>query len=1107
MKLSTKSIVTMACVLVSLCSVHWSAEGQIGENSGHQAALAAIFADDHIAESALSVHKRAGTMSASDRYEFLTRWVLPPDPANPIRLQVDFSPSNPASIALSAHQESGRRISAGGEILSRALDLIDAAAELNKLDLLRERIERIKPTSLLSTKNRAAMLAMILLKQNKLDEAMQFIDQFSVLSAEEQPIDQTQRAAEAALLIRCQEFDELRELLLENIDRVINQQKLTSSRATWIRQFRSLQAVRQQDASSADIAESSSPPQWQSSSTMSAETRGEGIPMAQWKVKKGRADNTISHGTDYLYYCSPLTGDFQIECDVCAFSWAETRLMACGVWVSPVYDHLHYDVGNIRDLTRRFLIKPPLKSRDVLHYRTEVRQGTMTTSINGRIIHSQQVEQNCDPWVAIRSADMQEGTATNVRITGAPKISETISLSSSPTLAGWIAYFGESAGEPEAQWRCEDSIIHASRRPAFQKSRASMTLPSVYDESAILYHRPMLEDGTIDYEFFYREGEVVAHPMMDRLCFLIDPAGIKIHWLTDGPFERTDLAPDNATSEAANRRGPAKLPLLNNAWNRASVSLNDDVIELTLNGELVYQRPLEATNQRQFGFFHYADQSELQVRNVRWTGNWPRTLPSIADQQLAVEEAEFLDQNIDHLTASFTHNFARDGFQEERFAIVHGSRKELQETPDGLHALRSGASGYLNTTIAPSLQLHGDFDVTLAYDQYESSPSVKGSSSLMLITMLENPTSDEFFITRRHMFYAAENEQQLVQCATVQKSLDGEKRDYFVTKDMEERAGRLRLARRGKMVYFLSAEGDSPNFRIWGSRELSDAPTQMNGIRLVNQIHEAGSSSVVWKSVSIRAEKLTGTAVDDTDARLVTLNEQREKLPSKVVYDFAKEAPALPTLYRWRDTREWTPADKGMKVLAEGFDTWESAGLCTLDRISGDFDIQVDFETLNMATPSAGSSTDVYLQIQLTDPAGTAVNAIWSLDESSETHVTAKMKTTLADGSEDYRNLAQLSTNSVSSLRIARRGESITILIRQPDSVQDRIIAEVELNDTPISRARVLLHTGGANRESELLLKKFEVAAEKYQTGQVIAPPNPKPAAKGFFESLLEAIK
>jgi hypothetical protein len=73
------------------------------------------------------------------------------------------------------------------------------------------------------------------------------------------------------------------------------------------------------------------------------------------------------------------------------------------------------------------------------------------------------------------------------------------------------------------------------------------------------------------------------------------------------------------------------------------VKISGDVVELFLNGRSICQQPLSSDNSRQFGLFHYADQSELRVRNLQWTGDW---LPHAENekQELAADEIDQLDQ-------------------------------------------------------------------------------------------------------------------------------------------------------------------------------------------------------------------------------------------------------------------------------------------------------------------------------------------------------------------------------------------------------------------------------------------------------------------------------
>jgi hypothetical protein len=151
------------------------------------------------------------------------------------------------------------------------------------------------------------------------------------------------------------------------------------------------------------------------------------------------------------------------------------------------------------------------------------------------------------------------------------------------------------------------------------------------------YHRPLLEDGQLEYEFFYEPNKTMVHPALDRLVFVLDPAGVKIHWLTDAQYDRTGLAPDNLSEEPANRRGPTALPLKPGDFNRLQLTLAGDRVTLVLNGVEVYQRKLEPANQRFFGLFHYADQTDVRVRRVLLRGNWSGPLPA-PDQLLALRD-------------------------------------------------------------------------------------------------------------------------------------------------------------------------------------------------------------------------------------------------------------------------------------------------------------------------------------------------------------------------------------------------------------------------------------------------------------------------------------
>ena len=119
---------------------------------------------------------------------------------------------------------------------------------------------------------------------------------------------------------------------------------------------------------------------------------------------------------------------------------------------------------------------------------------------------------------------------------------------------------------------------------------------------------------------------------MDRLAFLLEPDGVRLHWPTNPTNVRTasdegsELAPDNTADEPENRRGPDPLPLRSGDWNRVELALDGDTVTLSLNSQRIYERKLEVDNTRQFALFHYKTLTAARVRNVILRGQWPRTL-------------------------------------------------------------------------------------------------------------------------------------------------------------------------------------------------------------------------------------------------------------------------------------------------------------------------------------------------------------------------------------------------------------------------------------------------------------------------------------------------
>jgi hypothetical protein len=148
--------------------------------------------------------------------------------------------------------------------------------------------------------------------------------------------------------------------------------------------------------------------------------------------------------------------------------------------------------------------------------------------------------------------------------------------------------------------------------------------------------------------------------------------------------------------------------------------------------------------------------------------------------------------------------------------------------------------------------------------------------------------------------------------------------------------------------------------------------------------------------------------------------------------------------------------------------------------------------------PRADDPTAVFLQVDSSDALQTQLAVTFEFPQSGFADAKALLRQADTNGQFSYKAVGTVRAKSVSSLRIARRGKRWTTMARIADSGRERVIAESDLNDEPVSIARLLLHTGGANRTSEILLKKFEIHAEEYA---------PVPVRQSPLESLLDLFK
>ncbi|NOX53750.1 MAG: DUF1583 domain-containing protein, partial [Planctomycetes bacterium] len=823
---------------------------------------------------AYDVWRQARRLTPEQRYRFLFDWVVPGNDHRIIRLYGDFTPTDPPASAAdparaavsaatvtaanAAATVGGRRVQVGGELVVPALELIATATELNRLGELNKAIQEAKTSSPSAQRSRLAMLALIRIAQGRLNEVNPLMKElYSLLVQVPKHAPADQRWPEFLVAREAVRHTETRSLALTLLDELVSDQINTQwpdVDPIWKRHARRLFSLAQQWAMSEDERPQPVPlslGNWDVVTHVNAFTRGRGAPPAAWVLWPGQVDHLAGHREDYLYFKVPLRGDFEVTCELQSPGPFATHVMVAGLSVQPDSPWSgaptrNFIVHRFRREIKKGLLEPPIPYIGRWYRcRVAVRDEACTFFVNDRQVYQTQLPREHDPWVALHAGASAYNTVRNVRITGRPTIPDELRLTALPDLTGWLAhYYDEKLDGNEPDWRkLGDEIIGRRREELAGTGRQSL----------LQYHRPMLEDGWIEYRFYYQPGEQMVHPALDRLVFLLEPDGVRLHWLTDGRYDRTGIAPNNAVDEPQCRRGPDRLPLQPDAWNQMRLTVVGDTVTLTLNGKRIYERPIEPTNQRMFGLFHYAGETMVRVRDVVYRGDWPRRLPPLDKQILATDPADRLQLDPARATAELTIDF-RKGRPAAKQIDLQGKRHWYQFTSDGLQITVPGGKKPQSAHAVAGVGVKGDFELTIDFDRFRADKPVKGRlSGLVLLAKLDHRPVAQVAVQRR----VIQTGQHVIAAGWGLLRPDGKWRYRGFPIGWTATSGRLRLVRMGSVVYHLFAETGSDSFRLIRRTVIGrDAPAVVRPEIIVWAGHPKGTTRVVIRRLTVRAEAI-----------------------------------------------------------------------------------------------------------------------------------------------------------------------------------------------------------------------------------------------------------
>lgn len=797
-----------------------------------------IVGERFVEDDAAAVVARARELSDEGAYELLKQWVLPTDDHAAIRLYYQRKP------VASSEQDS----SDTAHIACPAIDLVEVAERSGKTSDLAAAIESLNTTDPTALRSKTALQALIAIRAAETATARDLIGQLIKLMDGNLPktLSRSERAAEYVVALAAMQQPALRyaavDLAAALRERERNEET-KSNNGEWVKEIDALAgraaAVLGQEIAAAALTNQSLQ-QWRTVPTGTPDSRGNGDRPSRWQVARGVARHVPGETWGQLFFQSPLRGKFEIVAERSLHGQRDVSIAYGMHAVEPREDYKAKRVRTHMQRTNEVDGEIEIPHPDwVAEFRIVVDGTKATTYVNGVQLHEEMFPGEPDPWLVLQAlAPGAESVVRNLRILGNPEIPNEVDLINSAECAGWRADdYGETftvdgTSESVAWQRAGEEILGQQRK-----------MPGVR-ESLLAYHRPMLEDGEIEFESFYVPGEFEVHPAVGRSAILVRPDGVRLHKLTDWSRESEGLSFDN---ESPLEGAAAAVALKENDWNKYRVAVVGDVLTLNVNGVDVASHTLsEPSDARRFGLFRYSDRFKSRVRKIIYRGSWPKQIPAIEDQELAYP-AEGALANEMHGAPATVLTLARplDELQQDG-VTVQGPSEMLSTNDAGTRFNFKEAAGKEQW---PGLMwtrpMRGDCDVTLDFDELQLAKGNNGWGAAFSLRILFDAPQRWAEIG----VYRNDKDEQHLRATMAHEHVNGSaSEDSRQISGMFE-SGRLRMVRIDSLLHCLYAPKGSDSFRLVVSYPVDSTPIKGFLVQC------AGSDA--QSTVSVVASKLT----------------------------------------------------------------------------------------------------------------------------------------------------------------------------------------------------------------------------------------------------------
>ncbi|QDT08704.1 DUF1583 domain-containing protein [Planctomycetes bacterium K23_9] len=1061
-----------------LCVVLWVATfslSEIGAQSPRSdaASLQALFEESTICENVVQLCRRCQGLSDTDRYTALVNWVLPNATRQNLRLRGGFDrserlPGQREQVSLDP-TASFRMYPEYDWIVSPAKDMVRLAVKIDKQAELRTSIEKLSSVAPQQKRSCDALLCLLALAEHDEAAAAEYSRTLFPTSKQLAVAKMSLRDLWIDVLVlsemaACRSVESVPEP--ELFDRYVGlsevhdngQLDLLCDFVKLIRDYCWLAKLRVPKDQSIGLKD------FVPLNLTTAKTHGEGRPLARFVLVDGVARKIGGHCVDALAYRSPMQGSFEIAAELRRNRGRSAAVFAQNQFVAVGAQSNQFMTGALNRPPQQMTIAPPMETfLSSLHGRVAIAGDGSRHSINGRFLDTGSVASGVLPWAGFLSERRNDFAVENVQIAGTPMVPHSIDLLASPKLAGWLRYFDDATTrDVESDDSVTDPVTWQIRRqpPSEPMLIAESDRRAVgsFREDLLRYVRPMVEDGTIEYDFFYhaptqhsaqhteRPAQQFVHPALGRSVFLLTDDQIKFHQLTDGLHDQTSLRPDNSGDFPPGTWTADSVALNQNAWNHVALSIAGTQLVIRVNQEVVLKQPLSDFNSRLFGLFRFADQSSVKVKNVKWTGDWPGQVEIAQDRSLTPQAVTEINQWSKQLPDRWERDF-RKGYSPRWFDFG-GNRETIQSVTKGirLHKTMQDGIGDMRACV----RLEGDFDLAVTYQDLEIStekPTWHSGNGLMI--RFDNPLRDQVSLYRRVDRMGG------MHCVAfaVKRLTPGGKAKFMGGTHVvdESTSGTHRLVRKDGKLLALHAIDDSECFRVIGEIDAPQGPVEIQGIRMVNHVGKGSRTSTTWSRLRIAGERIDRSDVDaNATKKLVDELQQWRLNQSLLEADFS--SPAAAGSSRWQRTGDavFTANAQGCLMSLTATDNFDQAGMVLSDDLGRNFDVQIDFDIDQMDLPTKSRAhSEVALQVlfkidalavQGLQPVSEA-SILFRRDANGNDFIRPRVVGPTQYQSTVYRPIRTIPTKPVSMMRIVAKEGTLVFMSKTVEDPSFEVLA------------------------------------------------------------------